>query len=234
MELSHAAHRMLIVEDDAEVGAGLEEYFQLKGFDVTRVSDGVEALQRLTMLPKLDIVLLDVMLPEKDGFDVLREARRAGVDCPVIMVTVKARDDDKLRAFELGADDYVTKPFNADELAARVRAVLRRSKSAPDRSMQRFSFGDVVVDFNENTVFRGGDEISFTSLEFDILEYFIRHRGRTVSRKQLLRDVWEISGEITTRTIDRHVASLRKKVEPDADDPSYIETVYGIGYKFNA
>lgn len=233
MELSHAAHRMLIVEDDAEVGAGLKEYFQLKGFDVSRVSDGEAALQRLTMLPKLDVVLLDVMLPEKDGFDVLREARRAGVDCPVIMLTVKARDDDKLRAFELGADDYVTKPFNAEELAARVHAVLRRSQSAADRSMQQFSFGDVVVDFNENTVFRGDDEISFTALEFDILEYFIRHRGRTVSRKQLLRDVWEISGEITTRTIDRHVASLRKKVEPDSDDPSYIKTVYGIGYKFD-
>ncbi|MEX0599751.1 MAG: winged helix-turn-helix domain-containing protein, partial [Rhodothermales bacterium] len=103
-----------------------------------------------------------------------------------------------------------------------------------ERSMEQYTFGDVVVNFSENTVFRGDDEVPFTALEFDILEYFIRHRGRTVSRKQLLRDVWEISGEITTRTIDRHVASLRKKVEPDSDDPSYIETVYGIGYKFNA
>ncbi|MEX0820567.1 MAG: response regulator transcription factor [Rhodothermales bacterium] len=234
MELSHAAPRMLIVEDDADVGAGLEEYFELKGFDVARVADGETGLQRLTMLPKYDVVLLDVMLPEKNGFDVLREARRAGVDCPVIMLTVKARDDDKLRAFDLGADDYVTKPFNAEELTARVNAVLRRSKSPSERSMEQYTFGDVVVNFSENTVFRGDDEVPFTALEFDILEYFIRHRGRTVSRKQLLRDVWEISGEITTRTIDRHVASLRKKVEPDSDDPSYIETVYGIGYKFNA
>jgi DNA-binding response OmpR family regulator len=148
------------------------------------------------------------------------------------MLTVKRQDKHKLRAFDLGADDYVTKPFNAEELAARVRAVLKRSREEGEYNGNRYSFGNITVDFDNHTARKSGDEVEFTSLEFDILEYFINHRGRTVSRKQLLRDVWGISGDITTRTIDRHVASLRKKIEPDPTDPEYIETVYGIGYKF--
>jgi len=149
------------------------------------------------------------------------------------MLTVKGQDKHKIRGFDLGADDYVTKPFNAEELAARVRAVLERSRSS-EVSDDAYTFGDVKVDFENHTAEKDGEEVEFTSLEFDILEYFINHRGRTVSRKQLLRDVWGISGDITTRTIDRHVASLRKKIEPDPTEPQYIETVYGIGYKFAA
>jgi DNA-binding response OmpR family regulator len=224
--------RILIVEDDPEVGMGLEDYFSIKGYDVTRAEDGEKALQEITTLPPYDVVLLDVMLPEKDGFEVLREARKAGVDSPVIMLTVKGQDKHKLRGFDLGADDYVTKPFNAEELAARVRAVLNRSQPANEEEPETYTFGDVEVDFDDGIATKDGSEIEFTSLEFDILEYFIKHRGRTVSRKQLLRDVWGISGDITTRTIDRHVASLRKKIEPDPTDPQFIETVYGIGYKF--
>jgi DNA-binding response OmpR family regulator len=223
--------QMLIIEDDPEVGMGLEEYFSIKGFDVTRVTNGDAAAQEITMLPPYDIVLLDVMLPDKDGFDILREARKAGVDSPVIMLTVKGQKKHKLRGFDLGADDYVTKPFNAEELAARVRAVLTRSKAGAD-AMDVYRFGEVEVNFANHTANKGAEEVEFTALEFDILEYFIEHRGRTVSRKQLLRDVWGISGDITTRTIDRHVASLRKKIEPDPTEPQYIETVYGIGYKF--
>lgn len=224
--------RLLVVEDDPEMGMGLEKFFALKGYDVTRATDGEEALRAMRRLPPYDLVLLDVMLPSKDGFEVLREARKAGVDSPVIMLTVKGQDEDKLRGFELGADDYVTKPFNAEELAARVQAVLRRSEPTDDPQGDVYTFGEVEVDFSTNTARRGGEDIEFTALEFDILDYFIQHRGRTVSRKQLLRDVWGISGDITTRTIDRHVASLRKKIEEDPTDPEYIETVYGIGYKF--
>src|SRR5690606_29577687 len=171
------------------------------------------------------------MLPNKDGFEVLREARKAGVASPVVMLTVKGHEYDKLQGFDLGADDYVTKPFNADELSARVNAVLRRTKSPAQGPMDRYRFADLEVNFSNHTAYRGDEEIQFTALEFDILRYFIQHRGRTVSRKQLLRDVWGISGDITTRTIDRHVASLRKKIERDPDEPTYIETVYGIGYK---
>ena len=224
---------MLIIEDDPEMGAGLEEYFGLKGFDVTRATDGDRGLQLISTLPEYDVVLLDVMLPKKDGFEVLREARKAGVGSPVVMLTVKGHEDDKLQGFDLGADDYVTKPFSAEELSARVNAVLRRTNSPAQGPMEKYRFDDLEVNFSNHTAHRGEDEIQFTALEFDILKYFILHRGRTVSRKQLLRDVWGISGDITTRTIDRHVASLRKKIERDPDDPMYIETVYGIGYKFS-
>lgn len=226
--------RLLIVEDDPDVGTGLEDYFSIKGYEVERVMDGKEAVQKITMLPPYDVVLLDVMLPDKDGFEVLREVRKSGVDSPIIMLTAKSESKHKLRGFDLGADDYVTKPFDAEELAARVQAVLQRSQerdAVPDTG-DVYTFDDYSVDFTEETATKNGEEIEFTDLEFDILEYFINHRGRTVSRKQLLRDVWGISGDITTRTIDRHVASLRKKIEPDPDDPTYIQTVYGIGYKF--
>ena len=187
--------RLLIVEDDPEMGTGLEKFFSLKGYEVVRAANGEEAVKKITRLPPYDVVLLDVMLPNKDGFEVLREARK--------------------------------------ELAARVQAVLRRSQPEDDAPKgDVYTFGDVEVDFNNHTARRDGEEVEFTALEFDILEYFIQHRGRTVSRKQLLRDVWGISGDITTRTIDRHVASLRKKIEADPTDPEYIETVYGVGYKF--
>jgi DNA-binding response OmpR family regulator len=223
--------RLLIVDDDPEV-TGLEDFFSVKGYAVSHAADGETALQEITSLPPYDVVLLDVMLPGKDGFEVLREARQSGVDSPVIILTAQSKDEHKLRGFDLGADDYVTKPFSAEELAARVRAVLRRSRPDDEESGDAYTFGDVTVDFSDRTARRSGEAVDFTDLEFDILEYFIDHRGRTVSRKQLLRDVWGISGDITTRTIDRHVASLRKKVEPDPTDPRYIETVYGIGYKF--
>lgn len=224
--------RLLVAEDDPEVGETLRELFAQRGYSVVRTTSGEAALQEITSLPPYDVVLLDVMLPERDGFDVLREARAAGVDSPVIVLTVKNEHKHKIRGFDLGADDYVTKPFNVEELAARVEAVLSRSDSGVPKTGPVYSFGDVAVHFPESRVMRDGEEVEFTELEFDILEYFVKHRGRTISRKQLLRDVWGISGDIATRTIDRHVASLRKKIEPSPDAPTYIETVYGIGYKF--
>ncbi len=224
---------ILIVEDDPEMGMGLEDFFELKGYHVTRATDGEQAIGLLKDNDRpYDIVLLDVMLPKQSGFDVLREARAAGVQSPVVMLTAKGREHDKLEGFELGADDYVTKPFSAEELAARVRAVLKRTQAAGEAPMEVYQFGDVEINFSNHTAVKGGEEIKFTALEFDIMKYFIQHKGRTVSRKQLLRDVWNIPTDITTRTIDRHVASIRKKVEPDADLPIYIETVYGIGYRF--
>jgi len=224
--------RLLIAEDDPDVGSGLEDLFSRRGYEVQRTTDGENALQEITTLPPYDVVLLDVKLPEKDGFDVLREARRSGVDSPVILLTVKDEHKHKMRGFDLGADDYVTKPFDTEELTARVEAVLSRSDSALPDTGDVYSFGKVTVHFPGERATKDGENLELTDLEFKLLEYFIKHRGRTVSRKQLLRDVWGISGDITTRTIDRHVASLRKKVEPTPDDPTYLETVYGIGYKF--
>lgn len=232
MHTTQTAERILIIEDDPTTGLMLEDLFELNGFEVDRATDGPEALQLMTTLPAYDIVLLDVMLPKKSGFDVLREARRAGVDSPVIVLTALDEDDDKLQGFDLGADDYVAKPFHTDELEARVRAVLRRSKPEAPKRSGIVRFGDIEVNLNDRTAQRKDEEIAFTGLEFEILNYFIQHRGRTVNRKQLLRDVWGISGDITTRTIDRHVASIRKKIEEDPNNPEHIETVYGIGYKF--
>jgi DNA-binding response OmpR family regulator len=224
--------RILIIEDDPATGLVLEDLFELNGYDVDRALDGPQALQLMTILPAYDLVLLDVMLPQKSGFDVLREARRAGVDSPVIVLTALDEDIDKLQGFDLGADDYVAKPFHTEELEARVRAVLRRSKPEPSPQKQVICFGDVELRLDDRTGRKSGDDVAFTGLEFEILKYFIEHQGRTVNRKQLLRDVWGISGDITTRTIDRHVASIRKKIEDDPDQPRHIETVYGIGYKF--
>ncbi|MFW5972557.1 MAG: response regulator transcription factor [Bacteroidota bacterium] len=232
MRGTFSARRMLIIEDDLDVGAALEAFFALEGFRITRTADGEAALQHLTTLPPYDVVLLDVMLPRKTGFDVLREARRAGVDSPVILLTVRGSKEDKLLGFELGADDYMTKPFNVEELALRVRAVMRRASGEEPKSHETFRFADFEIDFSRRQASMNGSDVPFTTLEFDILRYFVQHRGRTVSRKQLLRDVWGISGDITTRTIDRHVASLRKKIERDPAAPQLIETVYGIGYKF--
>ena len=226
--------RLLIAEDDPDLGSSLESFFAQHGYEVHHALEGEDALQEMTTLPPYDLVLLDVRLPEKDGFEVLREARQAGVDSPVIMLTVKEEHKHKLRGFDLGADDYVTKPFDTKELAARVEAVLSRSQSALPDTGDVYTFGNVTVRFPDETAMRDGEAIGLTELEFEILAYFIAHRGRTVSREQLLRDVWGISGDITTRTIDRHVASLRKKIEPTPDDPAYLQTVYGIGYKFVA
>jgi DNA-binding response OmpR family regulator len=226
--------RLLIAEDDPDVGSNLESLFSREGYEVRWTTGGEDTLQEMTTLPPYDLVLLDVKLPEKDGFEVLREARQAGVDSPVIMLTVKDEHKHKLRGFDLGADDYVTKPFDTKELTARVEAVLSRSDSALPDTGDTYSFGDITVHFPDERATKENANLELTELEFDILQYFIEHRGRTVSREQLLRDVWGISGDITTRTIDRHVASLRKKIEPTPDDPKYLKTVYGIGYKFAA
>lgn len=225
-------YRMLIVEDDPDVGSALQDFFEFNGYDVTLAADGEAGLARMCEKPSYDIVLLDVMLPKKTGFEVLSESQEVGVDSPVLMLTGRGEQENVLKGFGLGADDYVVKPFNAEELAARVRAILHRTQP-PDRApMEIYTIGDVEINFSTHRAFRGEEELAFTALEFDILRYLIHNRGRTVTRKQLLRDVWGISGDITTRTIDRHVASLRKKLEQDPAVPEYIETVYGIGYKF--
>jgi two-component system, OmpR family, alkaline phosphatase synthesis response regulator PhoP len=230
--MSETPYRMLIVEDDPDIGVGLEDYFEMQGFNVTRVIDGEAGLDEMRNQPSYDVVLLDVMLPKKNGFDVLRESQELGVDSPVLMLTGRGDQEAILQGFGLGADDYIVKPFNADELSARVRAILARTLP-PDRTpMDVYRIGDVEINFSTHEAHRDGELMNFTALEFDILRYLIHNRGRTVTRKQLLRDVWGIDQEIVTRTIDRHIASVRKKVEIDPANPQHIETVYGIGYRF--
>ncbi|ARA95035.1 DNA-binding response regulator [Rhodothermaceae bacterium RA] len=224
---------MLIVEDDPDVCMMLQEYFEINDYEVATAQDGDEALARMLDPDQdFDIVLLDVMLPRKNGFDVLRESQEQGFSAPVLMLTARGEQESVLRGFGLGAEDYVTKPFSAEELAARVKAILYRTQPADRAPMEIYTIGEVEINFSTHEAFRGQEPVSFTSLEFDILEYLIQNEGHTVTRKQLLRDVWGISQDIITRTIDRHMASIRKKIEPDPANPRYIETVYGIGYRF--
>lgn len=224
---------MLIVEDDQDVGIGLQDFFDLKGYEVTLATDGEAAMEQIKE-QEFDIVLLDIMLPKKNGFDVLKESQELGVTAPVLMLTAKGEQEDILKGFGLGAEDYVTKPFNAEELAARIKAILHRTQPPDKTPMNVYRIGDVEINFSTHEATRGDDEVNFTALEFDILRYLIQNRGRTVTRRQLLRDVWGIEQEIITRTVDRHIASVRKKIEPDPNEPEHIETVYGLGYRFKS
>ena len=227
------AYRMLVVDDDPDIATALRDYFELNGYDVSVASDGVQALSMMQHTPSYDIVLLDVMLPHKTGFEVLQESQENGLDSPVLMLTARGEQENILKGFGLGVEDYVVKPFNAEELAARVKAILQRTQPPSSTPMTVYTIGDVEINFSTHEATRNGEELNFTALEYDILRYMIENKDRTVSRKQLLRDVWGIDQEIITRTIDRHMASIRKKIEKDPSNPQYIETVYGIGYRFN-
>jgi len=224
--------RLLISEDDPKNATRLTDFFSNRDHEVVHVADGPAALQEMRSLPPYDVALLGAQLPQKNGFAVLREARTEGVNIPTILLATSSKSKHTIRAFQLGADDYVTKPVDVWILAARVQAVHRRAENTRAEVGETYSFGDTTVDFVEQTVTRNETDVTLTDLELDLLRYLINHRGRTVTRKQLLRDVWEISGDITTRTIDRHVSALRKKIEPTPDDPIHLQTVYGIGYKF--
>ncbi|MCS7081489.1 MAG: response regulator transcription factor [Bacteroidetes bacterium] len=220
--------RLLIVEDDQELAIGLRDFFEDEGFSAQLAFDGTQALKQARE-QTFDLIILDVMLPGISGFELLRRWRHEGLHTPVLLLTAKGQEADKIEGFRSGADDYVTKPFSAAELLERVRAILRRAIPGP---VELYSFGNVTVNFTTHTAYKDNQPISFTALEFAILKYLIEHRGRSVSRQQLLRDVWHTREDLTTRTIDRHIASLRKKIEDDADNPRYIATVYGVGYKF--
>jgi DNA-binding response OmpR family regulator len=226
-------YRMLVVDDDPEVGDSLQDFFEAHDFEVTRAMDGEEALVLMRERgDDFDVVMLDVTLPGKSGFEVLEESQTFEFDAPILMLTGRGEQENILKGFGLGANDYVIKPFNPDELLARTRAVLARTQP-PDRApMDTYRIGDVNINFSTHEAHREGDEVPLTALEFDILRYLILNRGKTVTRRQLLTDVWGIDQDIVTRTIDRHMASVRKKVEPDPATPQYIETVYGIGYRF--
>nr|BCX01895.1 MAG: DNA-binding response regulator [Bacteroidota bacterium] len=220
--------RLLIVEDDQDLAYGLRDFFEDEGFSVSLAFDGPRALACLRERT-FDLIILDVMLPGVSGFELLRRWREEGIHTPVLLLTAKGQEADKIEGFRAGADDYVTKPFSAAELLERVRAILRRAIPGP---LDVYTFGNITVNFTTHTAYKDNQPINFTALEFAILKYLIEHRGRSVSRQQLLRDVWQTREDLATRTIDRHIASLRKKIEDDADNPRYIATVYGVGYKF--
>jgi DNA-binding response OmpR family regulator len=222
--------RILIVEDEPNMVAGLRDNFEFEGYDVITAPDGVAGLERaLNEAP--DLVILDVMMPRMSGLDVCKQLKTKRPSVPIIMLTARGQEVDKVVGLELGADDYVTKPFSIRELLARVKAVLRRSTSAP-KDQESFSFGEVEVNLKSCQVSRAGKELDFSSKEFELLKYFLCHPGEALSRDRLLEEVWGYDRFPTTRTVDAHIVRLRQKVEPRPEEPRFILTVHGTGYKF--
>ena len=222
--------RILIVEDEADIALGLSDDLTLEGHQVEVVGDGETAATR-GREPAWDLIVLDVMLPRKDGFEVCRELRRGGVDTPIILLTAKTQEAEKVLGLELGADDYVTKPFSPRELRARIKAILRRR--APVAADEIFHFGDVDVDFARAEVRRDGRTVDLTKLEFKLLETFIRRRGRLLTRDQLLEAAWDHDVHVTDRAVDAHIVNLRKKIEPHPAAPTFLLSVRGLGYRFD-
>lgn len=222
--------RLLLVEDEPGLVMTLTDRLGREGYAVETSGDGESALERAAS-GSFDLVLLDVMLPRLNGFDLLRELRRRGTDTPVIVLTARGQVIDKVVGLKLGADDYVTKPFEMLELLARIEAKLRRP-SPPPRPAEGYAFGDVRVDFRKAEVVKGGEPVDLSAREFQLLRYFIEHRGATLTREELLNEVWGYNAMPSTRTVDVHVAWLRQKIEPTVRHPQYILTIHGMGYKF--
>jgi DNA-binding response OmpR family regulator len=220
---------ILIVEDDEGIAMGLEDDLRLDGYDVAVARDGEDGVRR-ARARTFDLIVLDIMLPRKDGYQVCRELRHAGVGTPIIMLTARTQDAEKVLGLEIGADDYVTKPFNPMELRARIKAVLRRASS---QLPQSYTFGDIQVDFRRCEVRRAGQVVDISSLEFKLLTAFIEQRGRLLSRDQLLDAAWGSDVHVTDRAVDNHVVGLRRKIEADPAEPRFITSVRGMGYRFD-
>jgi DNA-binding response OmpR family regulator len=222
--------RILIVEDEPAISFGLEVDLKTEGYEVEVVEDG-EAGARRGRDGGFDLIVLDVMLPKKDGFEVCRELRRGGVKAPVLMLTAKSQEAEKIFGLDLGADDYVTKPFSPKELRARIRALLRRNADrGPD---ERYCFSDVEVNFARGEVLRAGDTVEMTPLEFKLLGAFVKNRGRVLSRDRLLDLVWGAGRFVTQRVVDNYIVTLRKKLEPEPAVPRFLVNVRGQGYRFD-
>ncbi len=224
--------RLLLVEDEPGLVLTLTDRLSAEGYLVEPVGDGRDALERATA-DGFDAIVLDVMLPSMDGFDVCRTLRQRGVQTPILMLTARGQVVDRVVGLKLGADDYLTKPFEMAELAARLEALLRRAPAiAAVRDHGRYRFGSVVVDVRRAEVTRDGQPVALSAREFRLLRYFIEHRGATISRDELLNEVWGYHAMPATRTVDVHVAWLRQKLEPNSRHPQFILTVHGLGYKF--
>jgi DNA-binding response OmpR family regulator len=222
--------RILVVEDEPGIAFGLEADLKLEGYEVEVVHDGESALRR-TAEGSFDLILLDIMLPGKDGFEVCRQLRRCGLATPIIILTALTREAEMVLGLDLGADDYITKPFSPQTLRARVRAVLRRAAAAGE-TPDIFRFGDAEMDFARGELRRAGKPVHLTSLDFKLLETFIRNRGRVLSRDALLDAVWGRGFAITDRVVDNHIMSLRRKIETDPESPRFLVGVRGMGYRF--
>jgi DNA-binding response OmpR family regulator len=229
--------RILVVEDEQHIAEGLRFNLEAEGHSVDVTENGEEALARLAKQEPFDLMVLDVMLPGKDGFAVARELRQKKNFIPVLMLTARGRPEDVLRGFEAGADDYLPKPFNLDILIARVRGLLRRthwmvSANEPAPPSDQFSFAGIVVDFERLQLLNGKQSFQLTLMEADLLRYLIRNSGRPVSRKQILEQVWGLKEDTDTRAIDNFIVRLRRYIEKEPSRPKHLLTVRGLGYQF--
>jgi two-component system alkaline phosphatase synthesis response regulator PhoP len=223
--------RILLIEDNEDLAFGLRTALENEGFDVSIAGDGATGLARATE-DVVDLIILDLMLPKMDGYRVLRSLRGAGVDAPVLVLTAKGEEANKVQAFSIGGDDYVTKPFGVLELIARVKALLRRTKgkaAPPIPAVERF--GEIEVNPASRTVYRGGQLVALAPREFDLLVALVRRQGAAASRAELLREVWQYQQGVASRTVDIHIAELRRKLEPDPATPRHIHTVWKFGYR---
>ena len=223
--------KILIIEDEQDLIKGLKLNLSDEGFDVDWAVNGVEGLRK-AIEEAPDLIILDIMLPEMDGLEVCRKLRQKNINIPVIMLTAKGGEIDKVVGLEIGADDYMTKPFSIRELLARIKARLRHAGREGNTVPQLYSFADIEIDFARFKIKRKGKELDLTSLETDILKYFVIHRGEVVARNDLLDKIWGYESYPTTRTVDNHILKIRKKIEEDPSHPRYILSVYGGGYRF--
>ena len=223
--------RILIIEDEQDMLTGLEHNLRFEDYEPITAMDGKEGLEKWKG-ESPDLVLLDLMLPKMSGLDVLKKMRKEGDKTPVIILTAKGLETDKVMGLELGADDYLTKPFGLRELLARIKAVLRRTED--EKPADRYTFDEFTFDFRAMEAYDGDKEMELTKREFEIMRIFLRRPGEAISRQDLIAELWEIEGDYypTTRTIDNYIVKLRKKLHDDPEDPKYIHTIHGIGYKF--
>jgi len=228
-EVSSASREVLVVEDEPQMRALLTDNLEFEGYHVTAVESGERALEELGRRP-VSLVLVDLMLPGMSGFNLCEQLRDRGTRVPIIILTARTHEQDRIRGLDLGADDYVSKPFSVRELLARVRAQVRRDdwRSVSDAE---FTFGDVKVNVRQRLVLRKGRRVPLSAREFELLRYLLAHRNEVVGREQLLRDVWGYSQLSVTRTVDNYIAKLRTRLEPRPHEPRYIVTVHGSGYQ---
>ncbi len=222
--------KILIIEDEESILMALKDNLKLEGYDVTGAMDGESGLSKV-IENNYDLIILDIMLPKMDGFDVCKRIRQEGISSPILMLTAKSQEIDKVLGLELGADDYVTKPFSPRELLARVKALLRRARPQ-DQGKEIYHFGEVKIDFKKYEIKKRGEQIYLTALEFALLHFLIKHNGEVVSRDKILDEIWGNDVFVQPRTVDKHIAELRKKIEDDPANPRYIVGVRSIGYKF--
>jgi two-component system alkaline phosphatase synthesis response regulator PhoP len=226
--------RILVIEDEPSLSMAIRDELEFEGFEASIVEDGMTGFDRI-LAEAPDLVVLDIMLPGKNGFEICREVRGRGMNIPIIMLTARAQEVDRVRGLESGADDYVIKPFSLAELVARIRAVLRRTQgtSHSKEAQEILQVGELRLDVRKQKAFMGQRQIELTNKEFQLLEFLLRHPGEVISRDEFLSRLWGEEIYVTPRNVDTHMASLRKKIEDDADRPCYIQSIRGAGYKLN-